>query len=545
MKNFILVILFSILYMLTSLSAHSQNTNAYSLKDSTKSGYDKYKLPSIIFGVGIASYRGELHPYRENILSIGNHNFGINIGVEKRFGNFLGLSINGLYGQLCEKDFIKNFQHYNFLTNIYQGEFNVIYHFDNDLLLRKKSRFAPYVFTGIGFMGFNSKGDLKDSKNRKYFYWNDGSIKDRSEDYDNPNLGNTLKRDYNYETKLDSTNAYKHNTFTFPLGIGIKFKLSDKFESNIYSIYYFTSTDNLDGYKEKGVDKYIYSAVSLKYNLSGKTKERPKLKDFILNDTTVVLDTIGPKDTIKTTFTYTFNDSLNTAGLTLKDLVKKQKEEIEGQQLTPEEKKLIAEGKKISPEGKKAKRKKNIIDYTFQYKVQIGAVKNGNSKKYYAQKFNLNEDDIIVDTYENGYKYSVGFKTLDEAKEFNKKIRNEKNVKSFIVTYKEDKRIILPSGFNEEKPTEVGGNIVYRVQLASLNNKESKKYFLDKYGIEDNIYIERYQGTYKYYVGSFSTYKGARQYCDNLRKRNIDSFVICYKDGKRISVKTALKLTSE
>ena len=51
-----------------------------------------------------------------------------------------------------------------------QGDFNIYIHLDNDFIINKSSRIAPYLKAGIGFFNFDPMGDLRDKDNKYYHY---------------------------------------------------------------------------------------------------------------------------------------------------------------------------------------------------------------------------------------------------------------------------------------------------------------------------------------------------------------------------------------
>jgi hypothetical protein len=126
--------------------------------------------------------------------------------------------------------------------------------------------FAPYIYAGIGFMHFDPYADLKDKNGKTYYYWQDGSIRDISESSPNYFMAQPIHRDYTYETKLDTTSAYKHTAAIFPLGVGFKFKINYNFDINLAATYYLTTTDWIDNFKSGSNDKYLYLNVLLQYN---------------------------------------------------------------------------------------------------------------------------------------------------------------------------------------------------------------------------------------------------------------------------------------
>lgn len=249
--------------------------------DSTNnlSGYDKYRLPSITAGVGIMSFFGDIGTYDSEIWPVGKFNTGFQFGVEQRIGNYLGISLNGLVGTLAEIDNRPN-RHYNFKTDVFNGNLNLVYHLDNDFILNKTTRLSPYISAGFGLMTFNPYADLRNKDGFRYYYWPDGSIRDCSFDPENPQLGNPIKRDYDFETKMDSLNANKKTAITLPISLGFNFKFSDKLEGNVFAVYNFTNTDNIDNYAYNNADQklfngyndgYFFSGINIQYNISGKS----------------------------------------------------------------------------------------------------------------------------------------------------------------------------------------------------------------------------------------------------------------------------------
>jgi hypothetical protein len=171
-----------------------------------------------------------------------------------------------LYGKLAdsERSIDRNL---NFQSQIIQADLNFVIHFDNDLVFKRNSAFAPYLFGGFGYLKFDPYGDLKDKNNISYNYWADGTIRNISESDTNASASILLQRDYTYETQLkDSTTNYSRSSFAIPIGIGFQLKISDNIAANIGASYYLTLTDWIDNYKNGANDRYIYANVSLQYN---------------------------------------------------------------------------------------------------------------------------------------------------------------------------------------------------------------------------------------------------------------------------------------
>ena len=194
--------------------------------------YNKYRLPSIFAGGGIMTPFCDITNSDNKIKQLGRFNNGFTVGIEQRIGAGFGVSLNGAKGSVCAVD--NSYTRYlNFKSDITQGTIGLNYHFDNGYIIHKTSLFSPYISIGFGYMAFDAKGDLRDKNGKKYYYWPDGTIRDQNFDWENPQNGNILVKDYVFETELDSLHQFTHHTFVLPIGGGITFKFSDKVEANI------------------------------------------------------------------------------------------------------------------------------------------------------------------------------------------------------------------------------------------------------------------------------------------------------------------------
>jgi opacity protein-like surface antigen len=264
-KNY-LILSFSLLVM---ASAHAQEKV-------------KKQIPSVSLGMGVLTFNGDVG----NGLKLSSYsklNYGYQISVQDRFNRFFGVSLSALMGKLSSNDNTP-VSHLNFQSKIVQADLNLVFHFDNDAILKSGSTIAPYIFAGVGFLKFDTYGDLKDKDNNTYNYWSDGSIRTLPQTDPNAQTAKFTKRDYSYETQLkDSTKNYARNSISLPLGAGFKMKLSDNIQVNLGATYYFALTDYIDNVKLGANDKYLYTNFSLQYNFGSPfddSDKRYKTVDF-------------------------------------------------------------------------------------------------------------------------------------------------------------------------------------------------------------------------------------------------------------------------
>ena len=464
-------------------------------KDSVKP-YDKYRLPSIGIGIGVLPFFGDIGTSESKIPGIGRINTGFDFNVEQRINNTFSASLNGLFGKLSGND-NDPYHHFNFSTKISQINTNIIVHLDNDSIINKTSRFAPFISLGLGFMSFNPYTDLCDENGKQYYYWENGKIMDQAFDQENPQNGNVLVRDYVYETKLDKNNKYSHHTLTIPIGIGLKFKLTEQFETKISSVYYLTKTDYIDNksFKDKNYgffsghnDSYLYTSVSLLFNISGKPVgylSRRYYKDVNFREIEEMdLDADGVKDD---------NDLCPD---------------------TPKDAKVDENGCPLDDDSDGVP---NYIDK--EQNTPAGNLVDENGVTI-TQK-------MIEDRYLRDSLIMAGLIVPDR----DSSMLNQPDFNVTNVEYKETKTEPTPSIVND---------VIYRIQIASLENDTSKSrfqsYLKDEY-MSEEVFVSPYQGRYLYSVGTFNSLGEAEEFNNDFEdKTGLSSFVIAFKDGKKIGV---------
>ncbi len=269
-----------------SFSATQQLSVFYADKqlDSVSTNNTK-QLPSIAAGAGVLTFNGDVS---KGLFT--NINAGYNISVEQELNKFVSISLNGMYGTLHGENVI-NLQHLNFESKIMQGDFNIFF--------RLKAAISPYLSVGVGGLKFNPYGDLKDANGYTYYYWDDGTIRNLPESETNKKNAIVLTRDYKYETQLNNSTNYSKTTAIIPIGLGMDFKLDERFSLRVGATYYITMSDYIDNYKAGNTnDSYLYSNLSLYYHFSkNKRGEKEDKTAFIKIDITD-RDNDGVKDVV-------------------------------------------------------------------------------------------------------------------------------------------------------------------------------------------------------------------------------------------------------
>lgn len=254
--------------------------------------------PKISFGVGRLGFHGDL--YNTHFQSPLTARYGFDLNVSQRLTRYLQLNFNVLFGKLGANEWRDNRQE-NFQSEIRAGGLNLVYDFGN--FIPDKYTVRPFVSFGVMGFEFLSKTDLKDKNGNTYYYWSDGSIKDKAQGSADAQNAKDLVRDYKYETDIrernkDGFGKYQERALAFPLGFGAIVKVTDRMDVKLNFQYFFTTTDYIDGITNKSVgfragtkqkDNFTYSSVSFQYDLISKTQPK-KAVDTLSNSFWFALD---------------------------------------------------------------------------------------------------------------------------------------------------------------------------------------------------------------------------------------------------------------
>lgn len=240
--------------------------------------YDN-KLPYIYVGGGNLSLLGSDISDDLNLYNTTNWKWGINGGIEHRTFSAVGFSLNFLYGWLgeTERSPIES-ENRNIETEIMNLDFKVNVYLDNNLFINRASNWSPYLFGGVGYIfKMTHRADLRDSKGQEYFYWNDGTVRDRPKTQETLGTARVLDVDNKYETELSQSydgSKLPTGALNFPFGIGLRYKFGRMFHADISATYYWSLSDQLDAYDNGGqTDHFLYTSLGLAYHIAAKSKK--------------------------------------------------------------------------------------------------------------------------------------------------------------------------------------------------------------------------------------------------------------------------------
>jgi hypothetical protein len=242
-------------------------------------------LPCIGAGFGVMSYSG-------NVGNASKSHVGIftairpafHFNAEECINSYFSLSLNGTFGHVAGNDHNQG-DNLNFETKISQYGIDIIFPFDNGIIMKPGAMVVPYLSLGVGFVSYHPFRDSLDRKGQPYYYWSDGSIRSLPEG----SIGAVMvNRDYVYETPLSAAKS----SITIPLGFGFKVNFASHFSARVNFAYNYTLAKDMDGKPgASSTDKYLYSNVSLHYQF-GKSKEEEQSNKYYDKVDWIALDNL-------------------------------------------------------------------------------------------------------------------------------------------------------------------------------------------------------------------------------------------------------------
>lgn len=501
--------------------------------------------------------------------------------------SYLDIRLNFMMGKIREEE--RSIQrNVNFESSISSGAVFLEYNFDH--FLPKDRKLMPFVTAGLEVVSFNPKTDLRAMGGEPYNYWSDGSIRNLPENSPRASQAVIVGRDYNYETDIrevgyNPSSVYEENAFAIPLGVGVGMRLNDQFHFRLQSIMHLTFTDYIDGITPKSSrefvgnkrgngnnDHFMVNSISLSYNFQKvpaadplEEREKSDLEevDLLASGNTEDFDGDGIIDLIDQCANTPKGVVVDTSGCpvdTDKDGVPDYKDDevnsrfpfltnAKGVELTDE---MILHSymrfidstyeyvEVIERDFTKGSNKKSG-----KYRVKIKEYQNGESPEEMGELLSIK--DLSKVEQGNRTIYTVGnYNSIAEAG----KRANELSRQGFEdteVLSKASNGLFIPTG--RKGNAELGSNtsstastnidpnegIVFRVQLGAFKNKPDT----EKYNTIPDLFVLESNGVYKYMSGSFSDFNSAAKHKVEMIVEGFkDAFVVAFKDGKRVSLKS-------
>lgn len=260
-----------------------------SLKTKSSNTYNYSKAPSVGYNIGYLNFFGDvkLDGYQPSFATRLGHQFYIS----KPLSNSFALSLNFMAGKIFGEE-TRGADNLNFRTSLFGQSLMFEYNFYNIIHPEAEKKFSvlPYLGFGVESLIFRAKADMLDAEGRKYYYWNDGSIKDMPELPQNVDNAVIIERDYTYETELRDANLdgfgkYSQITFAMPFTLGADFRVGKNFGFRLGTTFHYTFSDMPDNLSSegsgnrqgnKGKDMFLFSSFGVSYKFSApKGKKQP------------------------------------------------------------------------------------------------------------------------------------------------------------------------------------------------------------------------------------------------------------------------------
>lgn len=279
---------------ITSIAALLSGMSLTTIAQTPGGSSSSPKLPSVALGIGVLHFNGDIGK-GAGVTPYSTIRAGFNFTIEERPLPYLGISLSGIMGKLAASErSLDTTRNLNFESKIIQGDLLINFHFAGSIF-KKDYPVDPFFYAGASFLSFSPYADLKDGNGNPYYYWTDGTVRNMPETSSDILTAKIVHRDYTYETSLDSGKYSKH-TFSIPIGMGIKLRVTDNLFVNLQTTYYLTFSPNIDNYKLTGKNnKYIYSFFTIEYQFGKHRDDEGDVKYKDVDFSALI------KDTVKTT----------------------------------------------------------------------------------------------------------------------------------------------------------------------------------------------------------------------------------------------------
>ncbi len=180
-----------------------------------------------------------------------SHTLGLELSKSLGYGVSLGLGVE--QARLSGYDVLtgRKDRALNFMSELKTAQLELAFRMDNGKLLNYNARFAPFFTIGVGMGQYDVFGDLYSASGSRYYYWNDGTIRDQAEGGSSASTANVISTDGNFETRLTDLATEdgkpKDQLFIFiPARIGLKWRICDRMAAELYYGFNWTFTDWID-----------------------------------------------------------------------------------------------------------------------------------------------------------------------------------------------------------------------------------------------------------------------------------------------------------
>jgi len=411
------------------------------------------------------------------------------------------------------------------------GAYSLAYNLSRSIGLRGQLKYAE-IGGAVPSQGDYFQGTVMDASLQLKFNFNE--IFGNHNAYRTVNIYSLLGVGLsNWDTEKNISGPINHNPLEIderttegfiPAGLGLSFRLSDKFDLNLEGLMNVTNSDLLDTRtKDRELDSYSYTSLGLTYKFGNSTvkrrrpvrEEQPKPEPEPDTVAKVKEEPVEKEpEPVKVTVSSDMPSELE-AGQSFGVTVRINKGNLSGPATFRQ---VFPNNINIQPLSL-AGGEYNFMNQVFTINWQEMPENQPTLKIMYRAQ----TEGIKGGTYPVS-----GIFTYTQNN--NSKLINMENTLKVTEPEKEIKK--------EDTEEKMQQGVVFRVQIrAKYQKKMSRDALADKYNINEEIYEDYHEGYYIYTVGNFSTYEQAKRKRDQLINQHgvPDAFVTAFKDGKRVN----------
>ncbi|MEO5585181.1 MAG: OmpA family protein [Flavobacteriales bacterium] len=205
--------------------------------------------------------------------------FGLELSKSLGYGVSLGLGVE--QARLSGYDVLtgRKDRALNFMTELKTAQLELGFRMDNGKLLKYNARFAPFFTIGVGMGQYDVFGDLYSASGSRYYYWDDGTIRDQAEGGSNASTAKVISTDGNFETRLTDLATEdgkpKDQLFIFiPARIGLKWRICDRMAAELFYGFNWTFTDWIDDVHDSYPQRPASNDLAYITNPTGRSGQR-------------------------------------------------------------------------------------------------------------------------------------------------------------------------------------------------------------------------------------------------------------------------------
>ena len=159
----------------------------------------------------------------------------------------------------------------NFQTKLQDVSLSLVYHLNNDWILRREARIAPFLYAGGGITHFDVFGDLSNAEGERYYYWPDQTIRNQLYEPDLDPEPGIIFQDGVFEKELrplrtELDEPYPNVVIQIPFGLGVDIRISRHMSLGLQAEANYVFSDYLDdvsGTYKRALDPYSVQAYAI------------------------------------------------------------------------------------------------------------------------------------------------------------------------------------------------------------------------------------------------------------------------------------------